>query len=201
MIGLRANTGNEAFGSAEEQRTSRAVQAHVKSNQQEVNMLTRKHAAIAAAVVVSLGAGAALAAAAGRPKAAKVWLTVPEAGPDADARCLVDTKYFPEVGRRAERSWLRFRARRLDGTDYTIWMDDPATVDVVDLVQVASFTANGRGAVNYRIDTKLGGTMPFGSTLAVLQGLAMEIRDVNGVAVLVGAVPTPPAPKPHPNHP
>ena len=164
-------------------------------------MFHRTHAAVAAAVVVSLGLGVAAAAGKGRPTHAKSQLSIPDGGPDANARGVVDWKHFPAVGARVERSWLRLRLGRLDGTDYTVWMDDPATVDVVDLVEVGTLTANGRGHVNSRTDTKHGDALPFGATLATLQGLAFEVRDADGAAVLVGSVPTPPAPKPHPTHP
>jgi hypothetical protein len=160
-------------------------------------------AAIALTVaVVTFGAGAALAGGAGRPTHAKGDLaipTTPVAGPDADARGVVEWKHFPVVGKRAERSWLRFRLGRLDGADNTLWMDDPSTPET-DLVQVTTLTAvegdNGFH-LNYRIDTKHGGVLPFGATLDALVGMAIEIRDASGATVLAGAVPAVQVKPPH----
>jgi hypothetical protein len=129
--------------------------------------------------------------AAGRPKKAHVILTNTEA--DANAKGRIDVKYFPLNGDRAERSWIRLRTRRLEGgATYTLWMDDPSTDLDPTVVQVpdVSITMRPRGQVNFRIDTAEGGTLPFGSTLALLAGNAVELRDVNGVAVLTGVFPT-----------
>lgn len=99
-------------------------------------------------------------------------------------------KHFPAVGKRAERSWFKLRLGRLDGTEYTLWIDDPATTDVVDLVQAATLTANDDGAAKLHLDTKKGDALPLGGTLATLGGLALEIRDGTGAVVLTGNVPT-----------
>jgi hypothetical protein len=161
-----------------------------------------KTAAVAlTAAVVTFGAGAALAGA-GRPTHAKGALaipTTPVAGPDVDARCVVDWKHFPVVGRRVERSWLRFRLGRLDGADVTLWMDDPSTPET-DLVQVTALTAleGDKGFhLNYRIDTKHDGVLPFGATLEALVGMAVEIRDASGATVLAGTVPAVQVKAPH----
>ena len=163
-----------------------------------------QNAAVALTVaVVTFGAGAALAGGKGKPTAAKAALaipTVPVAGPDTDAKGAVDWKHFPAVGKRAERSWLRLRLGRLDGTDYTLWMDDPSTVET-DLVQVTALTATADDAdgnhLNFRLDTKQGDPMPFGATLDALVGKALEIRDAGGLAVLGGTVPAVPVKVPH----
>ena len=153
-------------------------------------------AAVALTVaVVTFGAGAALARGKGRPTAAKAALTIPVGGLDVDAKGAVDWKHFPAVGKRAERSWLRLRLGRLDGTDYTLWMDDPSTVET-DLVQVTALTAaageRDGNHLNFRLDTKRGDAMPFGATLDALVGKALEIRDAGGLAVLGGTVPAVP---------
>jgi hypothetical protein len=161
-------------------------------------MLKLRHvAAAAAALLVSAAASAVLAAPAGKPSSAKGPLAIPVAGPDADARGTIDWKFFPANGDRAERSWLRLRLGRLDGTAYTVWIDDPATPET-DLVDATwALTAHGRGNLNDRLDTKAAETLPFGATLATLAGQAIEIRDVNGVAVLAGSIPAPKAPHAH----
>jgi hypothetical protein len=127
----------------------------------------------------------------GRPLRGKSELAVPEAAADADAHGVVALRYFPAVGKRAERSWFRVRLGALDGvnTEYTLWVDDPATVDVVDLVQVATLTADEDGAARLKLDSKRGDTMPFGATIAGLAGLAVEVHDAAGAVVLTGALP------------
>lgn len=126
----------------------------------------------------------------GRPGAARADLT--NTGVDADASCRVDVKHFPAVGRRAERSWLRFKVRNVDANaSHSLWMDDPATVGDATLVEVAglAITSNDDGRANLRIDTKHGGVLPFGSTLAGLAGLPLEIRNGAGAAVFTGSLP------------
>ena len=127
----------------------------------------------------------------GRPLSAVSDLAVPEAAADADAHGKVGVRFFPAVGKRAERSWFRVKAAGLDGvnTEYTVWMDDPATVDVLDLVQVGAMTADEEGHAHLKLDTKRGDAMPFGATLTALAGLAVEVHDASGVVVLTGAVP------------
>ncbi len=126
----------------------------------------------------------------GRPSRAVTQLVQPATVVDENARGALDVKHFPAVGKRAERSWFKLRVGRLDGTDYTLWIDDPATTDVVDLVQAATLTANDDGAAKLHLDTKKGDTLPLGGTLATLAGLALEIRDGTGAVVLTGTVPT-----------
>ncbi len=126
----------------------------------------------------------------GRPGAARVDLT--NTGVDADASCRVDVKHFPTVGRRAERSWLRFKVRNADAnSSFSLWMDDPATVGDATLVEVAGLTisSNDDGKANHRVDTKHGGVLPFGSTLAGLAGLPLEVRNGAGAAVFTGSLP------------
>lgn len=126
----------------------------------------------------------------GRPGAARVDLT--NTGVDADATCRVDVKHFPAVGKRAERSWLRFKVKNADAAAaYSLWMDDPATVGDATLVEVTglTITSDDEGKANYRVDTKHGGVLPFGSTLAGLAGLPLEIRNGAGAAVFTGSLP------------
>lgn len=162
--------------------------------------MKKSNLVLAAALAASLGlAGTASAkpgnghgggAGKGRPGAARVDLT--NTGLDADAACRVDVKHFPAVGRRAERSWLRFKVRHVDAAaSYSLWMDDPATVGDATLVEVTgvTITANDDGNANHRIDTKKGGVLPFGATLATLAGLPLEIRDGAGAAVFTGSLP------------
>jgi len=126
----------------------------------------------------------------GKPTSARAALAVPELGPDEDAKGKLDVRHFPAVGKRVERSWLRFKLRKLDAeSDYTLWVDDPSTEDV-DLTQVGdAFTTDADGAANLRSDTKAGDTLPFGASLADLFGKALEVRDGDGSAVLEGQVP------------
>jgi hypothetical protein len=136
------------------------------------------------------GGGGGGGAAKGRPVRKVVNLVNP--GVDADAKGKLDVKYFPPVGKRAERSWLRVHVRKVEaGATYTLWMDDPATAEDFTLVQVADVTlvADDEGAANLRLDTKKGSTLPHGATLATLGGMALEIRDVGRVAVLTGTMP------------
>jgi hypothetical protein len=153
---------------------------------------------LAAALAASLGLAGTAAATPGnghgggkgRPGAARADLT--NTGVDADALCRVDVKHFPAVGHRAERSWLRFKVRNMDANaSFSLWMDDPATVGDATLVQVTdvTITSNDDGGANLRIDTKHGGVLPFGSTLAGLAGLPLEVRNGAGAAVFTGSLP------------
>lgn len=154
------------------------------------------------ALVVACGAALALAGSAaakpgngnggakGRPGRARADLV--NAGVDLDAKGRIDIRHFPAVGRRVERSWLRLKLGNLDADgSYTLWMDDPSTAEDLTLVQVAdvALTANDDGRANLRIDTKKGGAMPFAATLPGLAGMAFEVRDGAGAAVLTGTVP------------
>jgi len=145
--------------------------------------------AFGAALAVSLALVATAEAGRGRPARARADLVNTAVDEDASGR--VDVRHFPGVGRRTERSWLRFKLRHLDaGATYTLWMDDPSTTEDLSLVDTGvTLTANDDGADNLRIDTKHGGTLPFGGTLATLAGMTFEIRNGDGVAVLSGAVP------------
>lgn len=125
----------------------------------------------------------------GRPLRARFDLTNP--GADINAFGRLDLKYFGAVGHRAERSWMRFKIRRLDpDATYSLWMDDPSTTEDPALVDTGiTLTTNDYGGDNHRIDTKHGGTLPFGGTLATLAGMSFEIRNSDGVAVLSGQLP------------
>lgn len=157
-------------------------------------MRSRTHVALASLAVAGLAFAlaapdASAGRATGRPTQARSKLAVPDEGPDPNAKCRVDAKHFPENRSRAERSWLRFRMHRLDrATEYSLWIDDPATEEV-DLTEVTTFTTHGRGNAKVRYDTKHGDTLPFGATLAALAGLACEIRDGEGATVLAGNLP------------
>jgi hypothetical protein len=142
-----------------------------------------------AALAASLALVATAEAGKGRPARARADLT--NTGVDEDASGRIDLRHFPGVGHRVERSWLRFKVRHLDaGATYTLWMDDPSTDADPALVDTGvTLTANDDGADNYRIDTKHGGTLPFGGTLATLSGMNFEIRNGDGVAVLSGQLP------------
>ena len=142
-----------------------------------------------AALMASLALVATAEAGKGRPGRARSDLT--NTGADEDASGRVDVRHFPGVGRRTERSWLRFKLRHLDAdATYTLWMDDPTTVEDTSLVDTGvTLTMNDLGGDNHRIDTKHGGTLPFGGTLATLAGMTFEVRNGEGTAVLSGAVP------------
>ena len=129
----------------------------------------------------------------GRPARLVGDLARPETSTDANDAGKVDVKHFPAVGHRVERSWLRFKLRHLEShADYTLWMDDPTTAEDATLVQVGTeaSSTNGDGNANLFFDTKKGGLLPFGSTLADLAGKAVEVRDGLGNVVLSGTVPT-----------
>ena len=148
--------------------------------------------AFGAALAASLAVAAASTdaqAGKGRPGRASAQLVNTAVDDDASGR--VDVKHFPAVGRRQERSWLRFKLRHLaDDATYTLWMDDPSTAEDTSLVDTGiTLTTNDRGGDNHRIDTKHGGTLPFGGTLATLAGMNFEIRNGDGDAVLTGSVP------------
>ena len=68
--------------------------------------------------------------------------------------------------------------------------DDPSTL-AADLFQFDTFVTRRSGIFNYMADTKKGGTLPFGATLAHLSGMAIEVRDAGGTTtVLEGRIPT-----------
>jgi len=142
--------------------------------------------ALVASSAVAKGPGSGRAK--GKPQRATSDLASVDPAVDLDARGRIDIKHFPAVGKRAERSWMRVKLGRLDGTDYTLWMDDPATPET-DLVQVTAFTANDDGAARVRFDTKHAETLPHGATLAALGGMALEVRDSGGMTVMTGSVP------------
>jgi hypothetical protein len=150
-----------------------------------------------AALAVSLGLVATASATpgdghgGGRGRPGRATADLVNTGADEDASGRIDVKHFPAVGRRVERSWLRFKVRHLDANaTYSLSMDDPSTAEDASLVDTGiTLTTNDDGADNFRIDTKHGGTLPFGGTLATLAGMNFEIRNGDGVAVLSGAVP------------
>jgi hypothetical protein len=155
-------------------------------------------AALAAVLVttasaLAAGRGRSSGGNAGRPAKGKTVLTAPEGALDLDALAKVDVKHFAARGKRVERSWLRFKVRRLAPTTaYSLWIDDPTTPDDATLVQVpadATLT-NEDGNDLLRFDTKHGGTLPFGASLADLGGKTVEVRDAEGLAVfLTGTLP------------
>ena len=131
------------------------------------------------------------AVAKGRPGAARLALTATDAAPDAVGK--IDVKRFPKVGRREQREWLRVKASGLDAAaTYTVWMDDPATVET-DLAEVPDSTlgveTKDSGDVwTLRFDTKKN-ALPFSQALVDLAGDVIEIRNADGTAVLTGVVP------------
>ena len=134
--------------------------------------------------------GVAALAFAARAQGAKTRLERPETPPDDNAVGNLSVKHFDAVGNRAERSWIRVRARHLERkAEYSLWLDDPSSVGDPTLVQFGTLTTNGGGNVNHRIDTKRGGTLPFDATIDGLAGMAFEIRDANGDVVLQGSFP------------
>ena len=145
-------------------------------------------ARLAAAGLVVLGVGALAFAA--RAQGAKTQLERPDPATDDDAVGNLSVKHFDAVGNRPERSWIRVRARHLERkADYSLWLDDPSTEGDNTLVEFGTFTTNGGGNENHRIDTKKGGTLPFDATIDGLAGMAFEIRDANGDVVLQGNFP------------
>jgi hypothetical protein len=158
-------------------------------------MTTPMTKALAAAAFLALGAAAL--AGPGQPSSARNLLAVPETDPpDADATGSLQVKFFPANGSRAERTWVRLRAHKLDRkADYTMWLDDPAVAGD-DFVQWdAVITTHGQGNVNTRVDTKHGGSMPFGKSAQDLAGAAFQLRNVDGAVVLEGSFPTLPPPE------
>lgn len=144
-----------------------------------------------AALAVSLVAAVSATAVAGKGRPERASADLTNTGADISASGRIDVRHFPAVGKRDERSWIRFRLRRLDAeATYTLWMDDPSTDADPALVDTGiTLTTNSRGGDNQRIDTKHGGTLPFGGTLATLAGMNFELRNGDGVAVLSGALP------------
>ena len=141
-------------------------------------------------------AGVAALAMAAESQGAHSALAVPDPAPDDNAAGSLSVKHFDARGARPERSWIRVRARHLERkTEYTLWMDDPSTVGDATTVQFGSFTTNGGGNVNYRLDTKPHGRdhvsddLPFGATIDGLAGLPFEIRNGDGAVVLQGTFP------------
>ena len=147
---------------------------------------------LAALSLVALVGEAQGGRARGLPLKAVADLASVEPAVDEDARGGIAVKFWGANARRVERSKMVVKLQRLDGTDYSLWMDDPSTPET-DLVEVTTFVTHGRGNARVRFDTKLEETMPFGATLADLGGKAFEIRDAAGVAVMVGTVPALPA--------
>jgi hypothetical protein len=127
----------------------------------------------------------------GRPTAGRTTLSPPDGAADLDAAARLDVKHVPANRSRAERSWFRMKVRHLDSsTEYTLWADDPSTL-ANDVVQFDSFTTAKSGNFNYTQDTKKGGTLPFGATLANLSGMVVEVRDAAGTTTLLeGLVPS-----------
>jgi hypothetical protein len=127
----------------------------------------------------------------GRPTKGRTVLAPPVDAVNTDAVARLDVKHFPANRSRAERSWLRMKIRKLESnTTYTLWADDPSTL-ATDLVQFDSFTTMRSRNFKYMADTKKGGTLPFGATLANLSGMAIEVRDAAGTTTLLeGLIPS-----------
>lgn len=143
------------------------------------------------AVSTLLFLGAVAPAGPGEPSKARTLLAIPETDPpDDNAFGNLTVKFFPENGARPERTWVRLRAHKLDKkADYTMWLDDPEVAGD-DFVQWdATITTRGNGNINYRVDTKRGGTMPFGKTAQVLAGAQFQLRNADGAVVLSGSFP------------
>jgi hypothetical protein len=152
-------------------------------------MKTPLRTLLAAAALAALGTLAP--AGPGQPSSARNQLAIPDTDPpDDNATGSLQVKFFPETGARPERTWVRLRAHRLDKkADYTMWLDDP-TIDGDDFVQWdGTVTTHGNGNVNYRVDTKREGTMPFGKTAQVLAGAQFQLRNLDGLVVLEGTFP------------
>lgn len=155
----------------------------------------RAVALLAVAAAFASAATAQAGKAKGRPLKGEATLSLPPGGPDADATGVLDVKFFPAVGKRPERSWIRLKLKRLDpNAEFTIWADDPST-PATDLVQIPSASpvvSNDSGVVQLKLDTKhAAGAMPFGASLADLAGKPIEVRDAAGVAVVLeGSFPT-----------
>src|SRR5688572_11361156 len=122
--------------------------------------MRHSHGLAVAAAFLALAAGLS-AAGPGAPSSARNPLAPPEVDPPlADATGSLQVKHFPENGNRPERTWVRLRAKNLGKkTDYTMWVDDP-TVEGEDFVAwEGTVTTRGKGNVNDRTDTKMGGTL------------------------------------------
>jgi hypothetical protein len=98
-------------------------------------------------------------------------------------------EFHPATDDRPEWSRLRIELRGLAPfTQYALFTDDPATADAT-LVQFATLTTDGRGRVRATSDTRKGGALPLGATLADLGGRPVEVRDPADAVVLSGNFP------------
>jgi hypothetical protein len=143
---------------------------------------------------VSLAAAALVGGSAlGGSTSAVATLTPNESGPFPAARGKLDVKHISGKGGREDREWFRLRANKLGKkADYTLHCDDPATTEDASLVEFATVTTRGKGNINFRLDTRKD-DLPHGATAADLGGLVFELRDMDGVVVLAGPIPSLPA--------
>jgi hypothetical protein len=149
--------------------------------------------------LVLAGLGALLAGASadadaagrGRPLRGRADLSAPEGGDQGNDRGRCETRFFPAVGSRLERSWFRLKLRHLEGgRTYGLFVDDPSTADDDGtLTSFGTLTTNAGGNAFLRIDTKKGDGLPLGAALADLGGKTLEVRDDAGTVILAGAVP------------
>ena len=139
-----------------------------------------------AALAMTAGAGAA-GEGLGRPIRGYAELTPPEGSTDEDALCRVRVRYPRLDGEKDDRSWLRMQAMNLErNSGYTLLATNPVSGA---LEEFGTLTTNGAGRAYLRIDTKKGGKLPFGATLADLAGATIEVRDASDVVVLAGTLP------------
>ena len=152
----------------------------------------------AAAALLALGVLSAFAVAgAGSPRQAREDLANGGALDSPDAYGRLTVKDYPVVGNRPARSWVRLQAWKLErGEDFTMYLDDP-TVEGDDFQPWGdSIAARGNGNINFRVDTKKGGALPFGKTADELAGAQFQLRDGEGNIVLTGVFPTLPPVEP-----
>lgn len=127
----------------------------------------------------------------GLASSGRTKLTLAAGSPAPTAVGRIEVDHITAVGSRTERSVFRLSVRNLViRTKYTLWANDPLTPGP-ELVQFGSFTTLGTGRFTYSLDTRKGGAMPFGATLAEMSGEAFELRDAAGSATLLtGTIPT-----------
>lgn len=120
-----------------------------------------------------------------------------EGSPDPDVEGKV------KIESRDDREKITIEAEHLDtGTVVEFYMDDPATPDAVDFVLVGDAAANLEGEAEMERNTRDGDALPF-DVVAVseLVGLPVEVRLAStGEVLLVGEVPSLPAPGGDPGH-
>ncbi len=145
--------------------------------------------AVGLAALALLVAGAL--AGAGSPRQGREDLVSPEGSATPDAYGRLTVKDYPAVGNRPARDWVRLQAWKLErGEDFTMVLDDPTVLGDDFQAWGDSIAARGNGNINFRVDTKKGGSLPFGKTADELAGAQFQLRDSEGVVVLAGLFPT-----------